>query len=446
MSMRSRSNPHPLAAGDEQRSVRMGNSARSVVPALLAAVVAGIVAAGILASSASAVERLEAVRAPTEASVEVFVEPVGWTPEERGWPPEEAPALGGRQFSASGVLERADLALNGRPHGMSVEQIAALVGVPAEFVTGITLGRCLGYCSDNPKHEKLLSLSRNEALGKNTSQAPYLQAEEVAGMSALSFVMPPEGPHPESTVSSGPNGVLVMVLTIEGALLQLAPISFSPAEPTAGMPVEFAQPRAVGGLQGALPVTLRWTFGDGTTSTEAAPKHVYIPVAQNGTTRYAVSVEVVVRNSKGEEIAAGTQVVTVTVKSMEAAKPTEREPTGPTGITPIPAPPPTPTRPAPPPAPALHLRLHLDLQALTRRKPNGRQRPPEVRRRRPRSRRPRPRRRPTGRPRLRPVSRRRCGPLSSRMRSVSPTAIASAILRHPSRSDDGCKGTEARRS
>ena len=232
------------------------------------------------------------------------------------------------------------------PHGMSVERIAALVGVPAECVTGITLARCLGYCSENPKHEKLLSLSRNEALGKDTSQAPYLQAEEVAGMSALSFVVPPEGPHPESTVSSGPNGVLVMVVTIEGALLQLAPISFSPAEPTAGMPVEFAQPRAVGGLQGASPVTLRWTFGDGTTSTEAAPKHVYIPVAQNGTTRYEVSVEVVVRNFKGEEIAAGAQVVTVPVKSMEAAKPPAREPTAPTGITPIPAPP-TPTPPAP---------------------------------------------------------------------------------------------------
>ena len=102
-------------------------------------------------------------------------------------------------------------------------------------------------------------------------------------------------------------GTLKLVLKIEGALLELAPLSVSPAEPTAEIPVELDEPHVAGGLLPAAPRTYRWMVGDGTTSTEPSPKHTYPASAKSVTASYEVSAGVIVSNFAHDVIAAGTR-------------------------------------------------------------------------------------------------------------------------------------------
>ena len=209
-------------------------------------------------------------------------------------------------------MEQGDIAPTGglASSGMSVERIAALSGVAPQYVTGVAVKDA------NGEH---FTLNRSEALG-GAGEAPYLRAEGgEAATSAISFVVPPGSAH-SGSIASGMRGALVLVLTIEGGLLELAPVSFSPEAPHAESSVEFAKPGITGGALPGSPHSYHWVFGDGKTSNEEAPQHTYPASAENGVTDYEASVEVVLSNFEGKVIAAGIKVVPVPVTTTQAAQ------------------------------------------------------------------------------------------------------------------------------
>ena len=271
------------------------------------------VATGLLPGTAAGAEEVEGNPRPpgSEASVEVFLVETGWTPA-RGWPPREFPVLASvnKPVGWNEVEEKGEVPLEGG-HGqpaLSVERIVSIVGVPLERLSGIAVR--------NTQKEQL-TLNREEIVEVGAAEAPYVEAEGGAGgTSVLSLVSPPRAAQP-ARISSGPGGVLKLVLTVDGALMELAPLRFSPAEPEARTTVEFVAPGLEGMSDTGATYTYDWNFGDGEISTEASPKHAFPPAAENGTSDYEVSVEVVAwKNEK--EIAAGTKVVTVPVLTTTA--------------------------------------------------------------------------------------------------------------------------------
>ena len=308
-------------AGEAVHSANIGRTLLA-----LAVVTSVTAASGFLPSTASAEQ--------TEAVAEVYVEHAEWTPAE-GWPPEHASLASTAPVWWTTFVEKGDVAPNGgvASSGMSVEQIGALSGIPREYVTGLDVKSGDG---------ERCHLSRSEALG-GAGTTPYLDAEGgEAAKSVISLVAPGGCDHAER-ISSGALGALVLVFQIQGDLIQLAPLNVSPPEPTAGTTVEFGEPHAAGGLLPGSPHRYRWMFGDGASSNEAAPQHAYPNNAKSPTTSYEASVELVEANFNGEEIAAGTQVVTVPVKNTAQAQPEAG--TGATGP-PAPAPGPPAAGPA----------------------------------------------------------------------------------------------------
>ena len=308
---------------------------------LLVVVATAIVAAGLLPGTASADKGEGWPRPPgSEALVEVFLEETGWTPA-KGWPPGEynfVLASVNKPVGWSEVKGKGEVPLtggNGQPE-MSLERIAAIVGVP--------LGRLNGLAVRNELKEQL-TLDRAEIIGTTGAETPYVEAEgEAAPTSVLSLVVPPRPARP-SRISSGPGGVLKVVLTMGGALLNLEPLSFSPAEPNAGTTVEFATPALQNRAEGGTTYAYYWNFGDGTTSLEAAPKHTFPAASENGTSDYEVSVEVVAWKPNGQYVAAGSEVATVPVLTTAARPPAQETPPPAIG-----APAPVPTTTAGPPA------------------------------------------------------------------------------------------------
>lgn len=287
------------------------NIGRSIRVAL--ATVTALTALGLLTSTASG--------KPGEALIGVYAENTGWTPAE-SWPPQRESLAAIPPVWWTTLVEKSDAAPNGgaAASGMSVEQIGALSGIPREYVTGLDVKNGEG------EH---FHLSRSEALG-GTGRAPYLYAEGTeAAKSAVSFAIPEGDEHP-GRISTESVGELELVFQIEGGLLQLAPLDVSPAEPLAGEAVDFGEPRVEGNVLGNSPHRYRWTFGDGTTSNEPAPQHVY-PNVKSPSTDYEASVELILTGPQGEEVSAGMEVVTVPVKSMAQAPPEPATGTGATG-------------------------------------------------------------------------------------------------------------------
>lgn len=281
---------------------------------LLVVVAAVCVAAGCLPGTAFAAEEVEGNARPagSEASVEVFLEETGWTPT-RGWPPKEYPyvlAHVNKPVGWTEVEEKGEVPVEGG-HGepaLSVERIAAIVGVPLERLSGLAVRN---------KQKEQLSLNKEEIEGAAAVEAPFVEAEGgTGGTSVLSLVSPPRAAQP-GRISSGPGGVLKLVLTMDGALMELAPLRFSPAEPKALETVEFATPGIQNMPEAGVKYTYDWNFGDGEVSTEAAPKHAFPPAVENGTSNYEVSAEVVAWKN-GKEISSGGKVVTVPVLTTTA--------------------------------------------------------------------------------------------------------------------------------
>ena len=159
-------------------------------------------------------------------------------------------------------------------------------------------------------HKEHLVLSRREILGVSARQTAYVEAELLDGKPGLSFVVPRGAPHP-ARIASGPLHSLTVVL-VTASFMDLAPLQFSPAAPAAGTTVEFAAPGLSNGAAPEDTYTYKWRFGDGATSTEAAPKEAFPAAEENGTSNYEVSVEVVAW-AKGQEVAIGTDATTVPV-------------------------------------------------------------------------------------------------------------------------------------
>lgn len=362
---------------DRQRAGRAlvdGATAALVVGVLLATATAGVVVAGLLASpAATAGGVLKEGRGPDEASIEVFVMPATWTPAE-GQPFELGGGAGGRVISWKELKEpeNRDVAPFGQGvAGTSVARIVTLLGIPRARLAGIVISNTREVVVAHKKEAvpngltapdegeggielavgEQLSFNGEEALGGGALEAPYLEAEgAAAGASAISFVTPAGDPQ-AGRLESGVHGVLRLTLKIDAALLDISSIEFSPTEPTAGTPVQFVTPELSGGVGEVASYTYRWNFGDGATSTEAAPKHTYQPDANGGTAHYEVSVEVTAWSAAGQELGFGTSSVSLPVNTTQTAHPqaphsqaahpprqrhsaaTPAGPTGPTGVT-----------------------------------------------------------------------------------------------------------------
>jgi hypothetical protein len=304
--------------------VAVASSARRALPLLrtvtaarrlLAIVAAGIVAACFLPASVSAAELPPAPEG--EALIEVFLVETGWTPAQ-GWPPDEypspytLPAIHWTEIEAKG-----EVPLTGGRHEpeLSVERLVQLAGLPLERLSGLA--------TRNHNKEQVF-LSRPELIGVSANETAYVEAERVHGKPTLSLVVPPGATHP-ARIEAGVGHSLRVVLVEGGSILELAPIQFRPSEPNAGTAVDFARPGIEGGADPLLNYSYHWSFGDGATSSDMSPRHVFPSASENGTSEYEVSVEVVASRPNGVEIASATRSTSVPVLTT-GAKPPSQEP------------------------------------------------------------------------------------------------------------------------
>jgi PKD domain len=286
----------------------------SAARCLLAVAAAAIVALGALPAAGFAAEAENEPLPMQEgpAFIEVFLEETGWTPAE-GWPPEHPSLASLQPIHWTQVEERGDVPLKGG-HGqpeLSVERIAAMVGVPIERLSGLA--------ARNHAKEYLV-MSRPEIVGASAAETPFVEAERDHGKPTLSFVVPPGAAHPHR-IAAGVGHSLQIVMTMGGAELEITPIEFSPAEPNAGAAVEFVHPGLEGAAATGLEYSYHWDFGDGATSSEPAPKHAFPAAMENGTSNYEVTVEVVASKPDGVEIATAKKSATVPVLTTTAKPP-----------------------------------------------------------------------------------------------------------------------------
>lgn len=289
---------------------------------LLAVVAATIWAMGFLAATASAsVGANEGAPNPLEgpAFIEVFLMEKGWTPNE-GWPPAEAVSPDSLQpIHWTEVEEKGDVPLTGGHDGqpeLSVERIAGIVGVPLERLNSLAVRNHL---------KEQVVMNRPELIGVSATEAPYVEAERDHGKPTLSFVVPRAAAHPDR-IAAGVGHSLKIVMVTGSSILELTPLHFRPAEPTAGAAVEFGPPTLEGGAEPGLTYTYSWHFGDGTTSTYVTPKHAFPAAEENGTSNYEVWVEVVARKASGEEVASGEKTTTVPVLTTTSKPPSHETP------------------------------------------------------------------------------------------------------------------------
>jgi PKD domain len=316
--IKTRTAPNPPLGGPEHRGLRRSGTSRRVARLLGGAAATAIAASGALSSTASGLPNEPNKNETGEAIAEVCVQPAEWKPVQG--------ACDGSLETATvewaEVKERGDVGrVEGQgARGMSLEQLGRLIGVPRGQLTEISVG-----ARDRPGVD---TLSSNEVGG---ASEPYLEAEGAeGGTSAISFVEPQRGAD-TVRVAGGPGAeeAVQVVFVIEGELLHLGGLKFSPTEPSAGTTVEFTAPHPRGDLE-ELHYTYKWLFGDGTESSEEAPKHTYAPAAKNGTNEYEVSVEVTASHN-GREVLAGTVATTVPVKTTTAANAPAQQTPVPTG-------------------------------------------------------------------------------------------------------------------
>ncbi len=278
---------------------------------------AAIAAMAFLPAIASAAEENPP---PNEgnAFVEVFLVEMGWTPAQ-GWPPAEYASPDTLQpIHWSEVEEKGEVPLEGGHNDpeLSVERIASIVGVPLERLSSLAARN---------HYKEYVLLDRPELVRISAAEAPYVEAEREHGKPTLTFVVPRAAAHP-ARIAAGVGHSLQLVLVTGSSILELAPLRFSPTEPNAGATVDFAAPGLEGGADPGLTYTYLWHFGDGTTSTDAAPKHVFPAASENGTSNYEVTVEVVARRNDGEEIASAQKATTVPVQTTTGQPPSQETP------------------------------------------------------------------------------------------------------------------------
>jgi hypothetical protein len=189
-------------------------------------------------------------------------------------------------ITAGEVQANEFVARNPRESGMTVATLVSLVGIPPEQLHSITVtanDASSGY-----------TMEGSQAIqGVPLAGEVYYAAFQTLNPQAIWFIWPPavaEEPENSRRINGPDDGPLYVTLHVDGGLLKISPLEFSPAEPEAGKPVSFARPSATyppGGRVAGL--RYAWRFGDGEFSEEAEPKHSFEPERPDeGTYHYTV--------------------------------------------------------------------------------------------------------------------------------------------------------------
>jgi hypothetical protein len=223
------------------------------------------------------------------------------------------------------ILENTTQPRDPNESGMTVARLLALVGVAPKRLVSIAVTR---------RAEELPhTLLGEEAI----NGSPVLRDENEE---AISFIWPPKvaGEAPQVHELLGVQfKPLAVTLNVEGGLLEVSPIEFSPFEPDAGELVSFVEPRVQSLVRHGGAVTnlhYSWQFGDGESSAlKDPPPHRFEPPEGSHKGPFPYTVELVVTGTISvegrEESAAGSALKSVSVLVTKEPEPEPKPGEGP---------------------------------------------------------------------------------------------------------------------